>query len=171
MSNVLRHIIPKRLNEVSNALPFSGTTTIYVAKASPNGSTMGVSYTKGFPAGAGTDHLWEEGWSIHLDYLPPPQGRPRVTSKGTYNPQQADMDALHWRLKAKRPFQNTLEGPLLLMVHFVYPMPQRPKYPSPATRPDLDNRVKLVLDAGNGCLWYDDSQVVELHTSKSYRHE
>lgn len=29
------------------------------------------------------------------------------------------------------------------------------------TRPDLDNLIKFVLDAGNGILWEDDKQVVK----------
>ena len=31
---------------------------------------------------------------------------------------------------------------------------------------DLDNHVKAVLDALNGVVWQDDSQVVELHAFK-----
>jgi Holliday junction resolvase RusA-like endonuclease len=35
-------------------------------------------------------------------------------------------------------------------------------------RPDLDNLAKAVLDAANGYLWLDDSQIVALVLSKSY---
>jgi Holliday junction resolvase RusA-like endonuclease len=35
-------------------------------------------------------------------------------------------------------------------------------------RPDLDNLAKAVLDAANGYLWCDDSQIVALVLSKSY---
>lgn len=39
---------------------------------------------------------------------------------------------------------------------------------SPVTRPDIDNYVKLVLDACNKYLWADDSQIVVLRASKNY---
>jgi len=35
-------------------------------------------------------------------------------------------------------------------------------------KPDLDNLAKLVLDAANGILWDDDSQIIKLHLSKMY---
>jgi Holliday junction resolvase RusA-like endonuclease len=38
----------------------------------------------------------------------------------------------------------------------------------PITKPDLDNIAKLVLDALNGIVYKDDSQVVELTISKFY---
>ena len=38
----------------------------------------------------------------------------------------------------------------------------------PITKPDLDNIAKLVLDALNGIVYKDDSQVVELSISKFY---
>lgn len=36
-----------------------------------------------------------------------------------------------------------------------------------ARRRDLDNVIKSVLDSGNGVLWDDDSQVVEIHARSS----
>jgi Holliday junction resolvase RusA-like endonuclease len=38
----------------------------------------------------------------------------------------------------------------------------------PTTRPDVDNFCKCGLDALNGIVWRDDSQVVELTVSKFY---
>lgn len=38
----------------------------------------------------------------------------------------------------------------------------------PASRPDVDNYVKLVLDALNGIAWDDDSCVIRLAASKRY---
>jgi len=38
----------------------------------------------------------------------------------------------------------------------------------PVARPDCDNYLKLFLDAANGVLWTDDSQVVEVTVRKRY---
>jgi len=38
----------------------------------------------------------------------------------------------------------------------------------PTIRPDIDNTTKLCLDLGNGILWRDDSQIVELHATQQY---
>lgn len=35
-------------------------------------------------------------------------------------------------------------------------------------KPDADNVIKAVGDAGNGVLWFDDSQIVRLHVDKVY---
>ena len=39
---------------------------------------------------------------------------------------------------------------------------------SPTKKPDMDNVVKIVLDALNGFAWHDDAQVVDLSVSKIY---
>lgn len=51
-----------------------------------------------------------------------------------------------------------LSGPLSVELHFIMP-----------TRriQDLDNAAKAVFDALNGIAWVDDSQIFELHTTKS----
>lgn len=38
----------------------------------------------------------------------------------------------------------------------------------PTKKPDMDNVVKIVLDALNGFAWHDDAQVIDLHISKIY---
>jgi Holliday junction resolvase RusA-like endonuclease len=38
----------------------------------------------------------------------------------------------------------------------------------PTTKPDLDNVVKLVGDAGNGIVWKDDSHIAEVHARRRY---
>lgn len=38
----------------------------------------------------------------------------------------------------------------------------------PIGKPDVDNVSKAILDACNGVLWRDDSQVVEMHLAKRY---
>ena len=67
-------------------------------------------------------------------------------------------------------------GPVSVEITAVYQVPAswtrsrkaasvgRPK----ATKPDLDNVVKNVLDALNGVLWVDDAQVAHLRAGKLY---
>lgn len=39
------------------------------------------------------------------------------------------------------------------------------------TKPDVDNLMKTVLDAGNKHLWKDDNQIVDARTLKQYGDE
>ena len=41
----------------------------------------------------------------------------------------------------------------------------------PAVRPDADNLAKLVLDAMNGSVYFDDGQIVSLYVRKFYDEE
>ncbi len=59
-------------------------------------------------------------------------------------------------------------GPIRCVLTFRVPRPQKPRSPWPITRPDVENLVKGLLDAWNGVLWADDSQVVALEISKIY---
>lgn len=67
--------------------------------------------------------------------------------------------------------QPPLDGPLTVTALFVI---QRPKSAPrrvtlPATKPDLDNMVKAVLDGCNQAgVWADDSRVVEITARKIY---
>ena len=72
-----------------------------------------------------------------------------------------------------------LEGPLELSVTFSFHRPEswsrferdavdNGKEQWRSGKPDLDNLVKLVQDAGNGILWRDDAQIVRLEAIKVY---
>lgn len=53
-------------------------------------------------------------------------------------------------------------NPVRFTTHFAMGRPKRPKNKEyPIARPDLDNLLKPLLDACNGILWKDDSQVVQ----------
>lgn len=73
----------------------------------------------------------------------------------------------------KDPF----EGPVTVQLVFHMPIPsswskkrQKEAVGQPHTsRPDLDNLVKTVLDALNGFLYRDDSQICELVVRKEYQ--
>jgi len=65
------------------------------------------------------------------------------------------------------------EGPLRLGIAAFWQCPksqERKREPRllryKTGRPDCDNCAKAIMDAGNGILWADDAQVVELEVSK-----
>ena len=64
----------------------------------------------------------------------------------------------------------TKDIPLSVVLDFYITKPPsvNKKRLCPVTRPDLDNYCKLVLDACNGYLWQDDSQIVSLVAKKQY---
>jgi Holliday junction resolvase RusA-like endonuclease len=61
-----------------------------------------------------------------------------------------------------------MSGPLKLILKFYLKPPQRTKLKHPAVRPDIDNYAKAVMDALNGIVWMDDSQVCVIEAVKIY---
>jgi len=105
---------------------------------------------------------------------PRPLQRPRLSRGRVYNPSSDDIN------KMKRILQQHVKKPLdgALDMHIAFYMPIAKSLPkkkqaerenAPHTsRPDLDNLIKLVCDAGNGILYHDDCQVVSLTATKCY---
>lgn len=62
-------------------------------------------------------------------------------------------------------FAAPITSPLKVSLIFVFPMKKKARAWKP-TKPDCDNLAKSVLDALNGLMFKDDSQVVELHVQK-----
>lgn len=61
-----------------------------------------------------------------------------------------------------------LGGALGVHTIFYLPRPKSVKRMYPTTRPDGDNFAKGLLDALNGIVWKDDSQIVDLTIAKRY---
>ena len=115
---------------------------------------------------------------------PCPKGRPRFASTGqAYTPERTRIAEEMVRAYMRQACPIPLEGALELMVAFCFRRPQswsktrrdavddgdEPWYTG---RPDLDNLVKTVKDAGgNGILWNDDAQFVKLEALKVYSAE
>ena len=102
---------------------------------------------------------------ITAEITPIPLGRPRVntTNRGRYLPKRSKdfKEELAQLVKLKRP--KCSEKPLKVTLHFYKNVKATGK-----TYGDLDNLAKAVLDALNGILWQDDSQITELH---AYKHK
>ncbi|UXR83206.1 RusA family crossover junction endodeoxyribonuclease [Staphylococcus sp. IVB6214] len=103
--------------------------------------------------------------------------RPRFTRAGrfvrTYMP---DSYTKHKHFIAEQMPDLQIETPIKLTVELYFP-PLRSwsekrlrerLFSYKRTKPDLDNLLKTVLDAGNGKLWKDDNQIVEIRTFKKY---
>jgi len=108
---------------------------------------------------------------------PIPQPRPRITVRGRHGVAYVQKGhAIHaWRKKIADRMRHEMGtcSPfsgvgLHVVMEFYLPQPASNKKAIPISRPDLDNLVKAVLDAGNGVIWRDDSQVTTLETSKRW---
>ena len=119
---------------------------------------------------------------------PVPQGRPRFSRNGhTYNPQRSE-DYREWVRynmvnACKRNGIKPLRKAVLLFITFYRGIPtswnkkRRMEAAQGLIRPisqrsgDIDNYVKMIMDAGNGILWEDDSIITDLVTKKRYTAE
>jgi len=119
-----------------------------------------------------------------IDATPVAKGRPRFSSRGgfvkTYTPAKtADWEAVV-RQAAQQAMGSSdpIDGPVALSLRFYLPIPASwsKKRTEAANlgrehhvkKPDVDNFAKAVMDACNGVLFVDDSQVMNLHVSKHY---
>lgn len=121
--------------------------------------------------------------TFHVDLDPVPKGRPKFSKIGgfvrTYTPKKtSDYEAQVKAIAQSAMTREPLETPLAAFLYFRLPIPK--SYPKkriaaclagsekPTKKPDLDNLAKSVLDALNGVIYLDDSQIVSLHMTKVY---
>lgn len=99
------------------------------------------------------------GFAITIPGDPIPKARPRVygghgiTPRRTLDAEKRVRDAF----QARYPDSTPNDGPVEISA--VFYMPKR-------GRPDLDNLLKLVMDALNGLAYRDDAQVMRFHATK-----
>lgn len=98
---------------------------------------------------------------------------------GQYADPESEKDKENFRTVAvqNRPPQ-LIEGAITLQMTFFISIPKSMSKKRrelaiqgkirPITRPDLDNYIKLVLDACNKVIWRDDSQIAVLYSAKLY---
>lgn len=112
------------------------------------------------------------------------KGRPRATSRGGFVRMYTDAKTLGFEaavadeariaMKEWEPF----DTPMQLQLSAYYPIPKswsKKKRQQavdgdlhPQVKPDLDNVLKAVLDAINGVVYVDDSQVINMVATKRY---
>lgn len=117
---------------------------------------------------------------IVSDFPPTAQKRPRVTRFVTYDPSKKDkiefLKTIFYQLP-KIPLSTALG--LTIIFYFARPkshfnrkgilLPSSPKHYT--KKPDIDNLIKFILDALNGQLYIDDSQIISITATKQYASE
>lgn len=120
--------------------------------------------------------------SVAFEFAGPPIGkaRPRITRWGAYTPQRTAKHEASIKAAAGQAMagQKPLEGPLKGSLIFTMPIPaswpKRKRQDAeegriwPTGKPDADNLAKAVMDACNGVVYVDDSQIVALAVVKMY---
>jgi Holliday junction resolvase RusA-like endonuclease len=116
-------------------------------------------------------------------FKPVGEARPRVVTRGNrtfaYTPKSKERKQFQQLLRAQVK-EAPLEGAIVVQINFSFtPLKSwsdkkkelmNGKYKT--TKPDLDNLLKFVLDAGNGILWKDDKQIVKFdNCTKCYGSE
>ena len=103
---------------------------------------------------------------LEIEITPLALARPRIntTNRGRYLPAGCQKYLEELRLMVKTKYKGkATEKPLAVTLHFY-----KPRKPTAKNYGDVDNLAKAVLDACNGVLWLDDSQIIELH---GYKHK
>jgi Holliday junction resolvase RusA-like endonuclease len=115
---------------------------------------------------------------------PKGKGRPRFSRVGNFTKVYTDKKTLTYEAMiatfAKQAIGATepLKTPVTVFLYVRLPIPQ--SYPKkrreaclsgvekPCKKPDIDNIAKTYLDAMNGVIFVDDTQVIDLHVKKLY---
>lgn len=113
---------------------------------------------------------------------PKGKGRPKFSSKGkfvkTYTP-ETTVNYENWvKICFQEAKQKPLEGELKAVIKCYFEIPnsysKKKKEDAlkgnirPAKKPDLDNIMKIILDALNGLAYKDDKDIVECRIEKWY---
>ena len=124
--------------------------------------------------------------SLSIEGVPVAKGRPRLGRNGhVYTPAKTQAAERSVRAQIQRQLRDVTgsvfaaveRGPVRVWVDFYLPIPaswsrkraaEAMRLGSHFGRPDLDNFIKLFLDAANGVLWRDDSQLSQLVARKMY---
>ena len=115
---------------------------------------------------------------------PKGKGRPRFSRVGNFTKVYTDKQTLSYEAliaffaKQAMGVTDLLETPVSVFLYVRLPVPQSYSKKrreaclsgteKPCTKPDSDNIAKTYLDALNGVIFVDDTQVVDLHVKKLY---
>lgn len=111
-----------------------------------------------------------------IDLCPTVKGRPRFSRKTgrAFTPEKTRSAERETADLLEKVYQYDIieKGtPIAICLTFYLPRPKsasKEKRPWPDVRPDVDNFVKLALDAMQGIVFEDDSQIIECNCRKLY---
>ena len=101
-------------------------------------------------------------------------GKPRAYTPKKTKDYEFELRAAAYRARFERSMTKPLDVPVSMIVKAFIPIPRswskkrREAAHYASARPDIDNYAKSVLDALNGIVYRDDSQVVDLFVRKLY---
>lgn len=116
---------------------------------------------------------WEVSIKGFIGMKPVAWARPRFNNGRGFELLKVKNAKAHfqWLARKEMGLPELSDSPLKVELDFHYikaPKPKRHLKEFPAKRPDIDNLVKFVLDAGNDYLWKDDDQIVDITAVKNY---
>ena len=114
-----------------------------------------------------------------IDGKPQGKGRPRLSYGRVKTPEQTVMYENYIKLLYKSSIKKYFEGPIRLIIKAYYPIAKSDSKKKKEQKlsgeirpfnikPDIDNVVKVICDALNEIAYKDDTQIVELGTSKHF---
>lgn len=114
-----------------------------------------------------------------IDGKPQGKGRPRLSYGRVKTPEQTVMYENYIKLLYKSSIKKYFEGPIRLIIKAYYPIAKSDSKKKKEQKlngeirpfnikPDIDNVVKVICDALNEIAYKDDTQIVELGTSKYF---
>jgi len=122
--------------------------------------------------------------TFKVEGKPEGKGRPRFARRGNFVTTYTDNKTKTYENKIRdiamvaMGASKPLTTPLEAFIYISYPVPasyskSRTKnclegLERPTKKPDIDNVIKAFLDSMNGIIYVDDTQVVELHSTKVY---
>ncbi|WP_100065132.1 RusA family crossover junction endodeoxyribonuclease [Miniphocaeibacter massiliensis] len=118
---------------------------------------------------------------VVIEGEPVAKGRPRLSRYGTYTPAKTKNAEIALQMAWKMLTKDKIyyeDKPISLIVDFYKKPPKstskkrlklmEDKIIRPTTRPDIDNYIKLVLDALNELAYKDDNLICDLRARKYY---
>ncbi len=117
-----------------------------------------------------------------IDGEPKGKGRPRFTKSGnTYTPKETSeyetLAAIAYKSKSKGEyFDKDVQIRMVIVAYYSIPKTVSKKKCEqmvlteirPQKKPDLDNVIKIIMDALNGVAYHDDAQIVSVEAHKFY---